>query len=249
MKNGVFVEKLDNVARFLEGTRALEARGAREANWLLVEGEPGFGKSATLGWYAMKKKAAFIRAKAGWTPHWMLSDLADVLGVDGKARSTEKLFNVVMPELMVQAAQHGLFLIVDEIDHAARDSRVLETLRDLTDASELPLIAGGMKGAQPMMRRYKQISSRLADVVTFQPSTAADVKLICGELAEVRIADDLAEEVQKRTGGRLREVKTAIGRIEHAFRRERGVVSLKDWQGQKRSSPFVPNAVQAVANA
>jgi hypothetical protein len=234
MRNGIFVEGLSNVARFLDGTRALDARGAPEACWQLLQGDPGYGKSGTLTWYANKKKAAFLRAKADWTPHWMLSDLADVLNVQ-KRHSTEGLFNVVMPELMVRHAESGLFLIVDEINHAARNIRVLETLRDLTDAAEMPLIAGGTRDALPMMSRFKQLTSRIADVVTFHPATVADVKAICAELSEVKVADDLAAEVQKCTGGRLREVKTAIGRIEHAFRRERGVVKLEDWKASKRA--------------
>lgn len=233
MKSGIFVEGLSNVSRFLDGTRAVANRGAREASWLLVEGMPGLGKTGTLTWYGLKQNAAFIRAKAGWTPHWLLTDLADVLRVNSRIRSTEELFKAVMPELMIRANQDGLVLIVDEIDHAAKDAKVLETLRDLTDASELPLIAVGMKGAQPLLRRFPQISSRLADVVTFQPATVADVKLICAELSEVSIADDLAEEIQQRTGGLLREVKTAIGRIEHKFRRERGKITLAMWTATK----------------
>jgi hypothetical protein len=85
------------------------------------------------------------------------------------------------------------------------------------------------------MRRFKQISSRLADVVTFLPATVDDVKQVCAKLSDINVADDLAEEVQKRTGGRLRDVKTALGRIEHQFRRERGVVKLSDWQATRKA--------------
>lgn len=257
MKNGIFVEKLSNVARFLEGVRTVNARGAREANWLLIEGEPGYGKTNTLSWYSERTtnhKSALIRCKSSYTVHWLYKDIADVLGVESKARSCEDLYSVVLPELMIRANQDNMILIVDEIDHAAKKPDVLEALRDLTDVAECPLIAGGMLGVQPLFRRYKQISSRLADVVTFKPSTVEDVRAVCDALASVRIADDLATEVQKRTGGRLREVKTAIGRIEAYFKRShehsKDAVTLDDWRGTKKN--LLPNltalASQGVSN-
>lgn len=253
MKSGHFVEKLSNVARFLDLTRTIDARGAREAGWGLVKGEAGFGKTNTLTWYAMKKRAAFVRAKAGWTPHWALTDIADVLGVS-HAQSTEKLFNAIMPELMARAARDGLILMVDEADHAARDVRVLETLRDLTDAAEMPMIIGGMKDIERTLRRYSQVASRIADVCTFGPATAADVEAICRELAVVEIADDLAAEIQHRTGGRLREVKNAIARVEAKMKASRGgAITLARWidagnpplTNDDRRGSFAPRLVEA----
>ncbi|HEY2070684.1 MAG TPA: ATP-binding protein [Rhizomicrobium sp.] len=227
MKNR-FVEGLSNVTRFLSGTRAVEARGSREAAWHLVTGEPGLGKSGTLTWYALQHRALFIRAKAGWTPHWALTDLADVLGVS-HARSTERLFNTVMPALMEQCNAGNLQLIIDEIDHAARDVRVLETLRDLTDHAEIPLIAGGMSGAQRMMKRFPQIYSRIAEVTTFAPASIADVRVACSELSDVKIGEDLVVEIQRRTNGRLRGVKNAIARVEHLMKKERCAITLEMW--------------------
>ena len=137
MKTGVFVEGLSNVQRFLNATRALDARGAGEACWMLAEGEPGFGKTNTLIWYAAKRTPAFLRAKRDWTPNWMLRDFAAVLKIAPVAR-TEALFNAVVSELM----QHSHTIIVDEGDHAAASVRVLETLRDITDTAETPLTPG-----------------------------------------------------------------------------------------------------------
>jgi len=240
MKTGIFVEGLSNVTRFMDATRTVERRGAREASWMLAEGEPGYGKTRTLQWYAVPRTPVFLRAKAGWTPHWLLTDLAAVLNVT-PARSTEKLFNAVLPELLVRQCA----LVVDEIDHAARDVRVLETLRDLTDAAEIPLIAGGMKGARGLMKRFPQIYSRVADIVTFGPASVSDVGAICATLSEVKIAGDLAAEVQKRTAGRLREVMNAIARIEAFGRKARGEVTLEMWGNRPLVNDDRPRLVHA----
>lgn len=224
MKTGLFVEGLTNVKRFLDATRVLDARGAPEACWLLAEGEPGFGKTKTLMWYAMHHSPVFVRAKRDWSPNWMLHDIAHALAIK-PAHSKEGTFNAVLGELM----QRQCPLVIDEIDHAAASQRVLETLRDLTDMSETPLIAGGMKGARGMMKAYKQVYSRVAEIVTFAPATVEDVKTLAATLTEAQIGDDMAAEVQKRTGGRLREVMNAIARVEVFARKHRGVVTLADY--------------------
>ncbi|MGA7673511.1 MAG: ATP-binding protein [Rhizomicrobium sp.] len=245
MRNGIFVEGLSNVERMLAGIRTLASRGAPEASWLLNEGDPGYGKSKSLQWYAMRERSIFVRAKADWTPNWMLRDIADALGVQ-PSRRTETLFNSVLAELM----QRQCAIIVDEIDHAARSIRVLETLRDLTDASEVPLIAGGMKGALAMLRRYQQIRSRIADVVTFGPASEADVKAICKELTDVQIADDLVAEICKRTGGRLRDVMNAIARIEARMKNSRSPVTIESWGGKPLTNEdrVRPQLVKVAAN-
>ncbi len=114
---------------------------------MLVEGDPGYGKSNLLMRHAIRNRdarIAMVRAKADWTPKWALTDLADALNVQ-RARSTQALEDAIIADLMEKQSRPGFCVIVDEIDHAARNVRVLETLRDLTDTAECVLIAGGMK--------------------------------------------------------------------------------------------------------
>ncbi len=224
MRTGVFVEGLSNEQKFHAGLRAIMDRGAPEACWMLCEGEPGFGKTRLLHRFAVQKECAFVRAKADWTPNWMLRDLADVLGAP-LAHSTEALFRNVLAELM----QRQCTVMIDEFDHAARSIRVTETLRDLTDAAETPLIAGAMKGCFAKLKRYQQIRSRVGEVVVFTPASAADIKAICKALIAVEIADDLIERIARETGGRLRDVMNAIARIEARMKNARGAVTAEMW--------------------
>ena len=57
MKTGHFVEGLSNEARFLTALKDIDRRGAPEANWLLVEGDPGYGKSNLLMRHAIRNRA------------------------------------------------------------------------------------------------------------------------------------------------------------------------------------------------
>jgi len=228
MKTGHFVEGLSNVQRFLAGQRTTEQRGAREANWHLVKGEPGYGKSRTLMWWGAKRTLAVLRAKADWTPAWLLRDLCQALGLQQSYRANV-MFESVCNELMTRGCPP---IVIDEIDHAARSFRVIETLRDITDTSECILVAGGMKDAEAMMKRYPQIYSRIAKVTSFGPATAADVSQICEQLCDVELAPDLADEITRRTQGRVRLVMNAIARVELFSKGTRGKVGLADLKGK-----------------
>lgn len=211
-----FVEGLSNETRFLSALTDVERRGAPEASWMLVEGDPGYGKSNLLMRHAIRNREAripMVRAKADWTPKWALTDIADALNVQ-RYRSTEALEGAIIADLMEKQAKKGFCIVVDEIDHAARNIRVLETLRDLTDMSECILIAGGMKGVSSRLKAHRQIHSRIDQFVEFMPATVKDVRLMCNALSEVAIADDLVAEIQRRTQGRLRLVMGAIARVE-----------------------------------
>lgn len=225
MKVGHFVEGLSNEVRFLSAVRQVENRGAREASWLLVKGDPGYGKSKTLARYGLRTHSMIVRAKADWTPAWMLKDIAAALGLQQSHR-VNVLFEAICAELMTRGCPH---LIIDEIDHAAGSRRVLETLRDITDTTECILIAGGMKGSEGALKRYTQIYSRVADIVAFNAASTDDVRRMCDTLSDVKIADDLVEHIQRATLGRLRLVMNALARVEAAGRKNRNGISLADW--------------------
>lgn len=231
MKTGYFVEGLSNEIAFHAGIRAVENRGAPEACWLLVEGEPGYGKTKTLSRYALHNGCIFVRAKAEWTANWALRDLCSALDIAPAAR-TMTMLDTVSARVMERRPT----IVIDEINHAARKIEVLESLRDITDASETVLIAGGMKGCYAAFNRYQQIRSRVTEVVNFGPATVDDVRKICLELSAVPMADSLVEKIHLKTGGRLRDIRTAIAAIEAAMRSVRAPVTADQW-GER---PFLP---------
>jgi hypothetical protein len=223
----VSVEGLSNEMRALAAIQAVERRGAIEANWVLVEGDYGFGKSHWMLQHAIRTDSAFIRAKAEWTPKWALTDLGDKLGVEPQF-TTQRQFDAVSRALMQCQARKGFCLMVDEINHCAHNRRVIETLRDLTDSAELIVVAGGNKGIAVQMRKHGAICGRIDQHVAFLPATLDDVKLICkARIPDVKLADAAVEELHRRTGGSLRLLMGAIARVEaHARRNRIAAVSL-----------------------
>lgn len=212
MRSG-FVETA-NVQAFLAGVTAVEDRGAPEAGMLLVTGGAGFGKTRTVQWWAAKSDALFIRATAGMSVTWLLSELARDLGL-APANSREAGFRQIVGAL----ARVPRPMVVDECEHTLHDGRVIETLRDITDTTEVSLVLVGMDQVQRRIARREQISSRISRVVTFEAATVDDVRRCCDQLCEVEVADDLVAEIHRQTGGRLREVLNAIATVERQARR------------------------------
>ena len=218
---------VSNVDRFLAGRDKVARRGAPEASWHLVMGEPGFGKTKTLTWHRLQTTSVLLRAKSGWTLNWALRDLVGELGLQPE-RSREKLYEQAVTACAMQQRD----IIVDEIEHALRHSEIIEAFRDLSDEVEVPIIIGGMKGVDKRLKRYPQIYSRIASVTEFQKCSIDDVRLCCTELCEIEIADDLAALIHNHTGGRLREVLNYIAEAERIGKRSGKTVSAADLGGK-----------------
>lgn len=239
MRN-LFVQT-SNVKRFLAAMSVVEQRGAPEAGFMLVEGDAGTGKSATGQWWAVHNDAVLVRVKAAATPHWLLTDIVRGLGENAPARSCENLF--------LQAFEHLIRdrrpLVIDEVENAVRDMKVIETIRDLGDLAEVPVILIGREWVKSRLRRERQIWTRISAVAPFGPATEADVALCVKQLCEVPVADAVVAEIHRQSEGHIREVVKAIANTERCGRRAGGTVTLdklkghalcQDWQRTGRKA-------------
>ena len=234
--------KTSNVSRFLAGITILEERGAGEAGMLLVKSEPGYGKTRTTKWWTVQEGAAYVRATASMTPNWLLREIARELSLAPEA-SNERLMGQVVGFL----SRNPRPLVVDEVEHTMHDRIVLETVRDISDLTEIPVVLVGMEKAELKIKRYAQISSRIAHVVTFLPASIEDVKICCDTLCEVEVAEDLAAEIHRQTGGRVREILNALALVERHGKRNNGAaVKLADMAGQELTRDWQNNRPRLV---
>lgn len=222
--------RTSNVLKFLAGFTALETRGAVESCFMLVSGKAGLGKTSTVKWWALSPDvdAIYIRATAGITPHWILAEIVREL-----KQVPDRRMEYVFSQTLKHVALAGRPIIIDEGEHCLADPRVLETVRDISDLTETPVILVGYDKINSKLASYEQLSSRISAVVEFKPLTPDDVKKCCTELAEVAIADDLVHDIHRQSGGRTRVVLDAIANIErHANRNKLITVTLADMKGQ-----------------
>ncbi|SON55778.1 hypothetical protein HDIA_2237 [Hartmannibacter diazotrophicus] len=232
-KDFVFVSNTQN---FFDGVDRVEKRGAAEKILMVVDGQPGHGKTTTAEWYAAEHGLPFIRAKAEWTPHWMLQELLETLELVPE-RGFPKMYKqatVTLGARMSYARDNGhpFALIVDEVDHMVRSSKQLETLRDIGELIEMPIILIGMSKLWDGLNRLPQIRSRASAHVTFMPLSKDDTRSIVGKRCECEVADDLIDVLDAAAKGYPREVMDGIQAIERVGKRLGRPVTVSDMAGE-----------------
>ena len=111
----VFV-KTSNYELFQSAIRGLDTRGAQEAGWLLVAGDPARGKSTIVDEWAAKNDAIYLRAKEQWTPSFFIDDLSEKLRVDASGKAKARFQRVV-----ARIGHERLPIVIDEVQHTLRD--------------------------------------------------------------------------------------------------------------------------------
>ncbi|MBB4302319.1 hypothetical protein GGD81_001346 [Rhodobium orientis] len=234
MKN-TFV-RLSNTTAFLAGFEILERRGASENCFMVVDGAPGYGKTSTAQWFAIENDLPFVRAKREWRPIWMLRELLETVQTV-PAHSYAKIFGQVIEALgkraAIAAAERRPFaIIVDEADHVVGSAALMETLRDISDMIEVPVLLIGMGRIKSGIKRFPQIASRAEAHVEFRPLTFDDTRRLVEVRGEVAVDEGLLKLLHDSAEGFAREVLTGLAAIERVGKRLDRAVTVDDMDGQ-----------------
>lgn len=237
MKNTIV--ETSNVKNFLGALTALDRRGAVEACMVVVDGEPGLGKTTTLSRWVAQTGSVYVRAQVGWDYGWFINTLLREMSIH-PPRSKEERYERLLKELSERAARADFEgktfgLVIDECDLVSTRPAIMEAIRGISDIQFLPTILVGMGKLRENLRRFPQIESRAPRKVRFLPATLEDTASIIAARCEVPVASDLVEFVWKVSRGFNREILEAIAHIERfGFRIEPGPdgVTLKDMAGQ-----------------
>lgn len=200
--------KTRNVRNFIGLVEALKNKPKNIPKMGLIYGEPGLGKSQTALWLACKYDGIYIRASNLMTSRWLVEEI--VREMDELPRYlTSDNFNVVISKLI----QKPKIIFVDEIDYLMNNYKSVETLRDIHDKTDCPIIFVGMGLALRKLERYKHLYDRFSEIVKFETFGVNDIAQIINQLAEIQFTPDSIEYIHKKYN-RFRQIVQLINQME-----------------------------------
>ncbi len=185
----VFAET-SNVKNFLSTITRLQQRQDGIPGMALIYGEPGLGKTRTALWWCAQNEDVFVRTKKLMSGRWLLEEIVAGLGEQPEYRVSE-LFRQC--ERLLLEKPRTIF--IDEVDYLCYDARIIETLRDIHDMTDAPIVFIGMGMADKKLMRYKHLYYRFSEIIKFQELTEVDVKTITEQMCEVELTHDAIQYI------------------------------------------------------
>jgi len=201
--------RTQNVKNFINLMNNLQNRSEGVPGMALVYGEPGLGKTQAVLWWATQNDAVFIRSTNLMTGRWLLEELVEELGEVPYYKSSD-----LFKQCIRQLKEEPRVIIVDEIDYLTGDAQVIETLRDIHDKTNIPVVLVGMSMADKKLMRYRHLYDRISEKLKFEPFSEKDVKVIVEQLCEVEMTECAVKFIYNRTN-RFRQIVKMINKAEY----------------------------------
>ena len=100
----------------------------------------------------------------------------------------------------------------------------VETLRDIHDKTDCPIIFVGMGLALRKLERYKHLYDRFSEIVKFETFEIEDLSQIFSQLSEIPFTPDSIEYIHKKYN-RFRQIVQLISKLE-SFAKENGLIEI-----------------------
>ncbi len=207
----IFV-KTQNVKNFVSLMNSLRNKPEGVCKMALVYGDPGLGKSRTSLWWAVNNDAVYVRGANMMSCKWLLQELVDELGEVPFYRTSD-----LFKQCINQLKENPRTIIVDEIDYLLNDTRAIETLRDLHDRTDIPIVFVGMGQADKKLMRYRHLYDRISHRLFFESFSYRDVLSIVNQLSEIEMTECAVKHIFCQAN-RLRQIIMYIDMAENICR-------------------------------
>ncbi|WP_299072791.1 AAA family ATPase [uncultured Paraglaciecola sp.] len=176
----------------------------------MFSGKAGLGKTTAGAWLFCQADGILVRCLKADTLGTFLERLANDLGLDKRQRQAD-MIDYIVKEL----ALAGKPLFIDEADYLAEKFNVLETIRDIYDLANIPIILIGYAELPRKLKRLPQLDSRISQHVEFEPADFEDTQIMATQLLEnCSLEDDLIQKVLDESKGNFRRITVALSHIE-----------------------------------
>ena len=210
MKTNQMVET-ENVKRALRYVKSLLDRPVTEmVGMMLIYGKPGLGKTRFGERLAYNNGFIYMRLEASMTNKDFLKKLLHHLYYRfhiEEGGTSRKNTNKLLDEVKAILNEYpNTVMVVDEIDYAFRNKKLLGTIRDIVDETTGVIILIGMQNARDeLLKANEHFFDRCGYIMKFTNNSQKDIKKICNGISDVNIPDKAIERIYKNTKGNARK--------------------------------------------
>ncbi len=205
--NDVFATT-QNVRRFMAGVEVLKRPVKGRIGIMVAYGPYGSGKSELGEWYNAKHGVPYVRAMDGGTRRTLLANIVNALEEVPKYRAAD-IFEQALNILDEQSKP----IIIDEADYLV-DSGIIETVRDLSDMTNAPIILIGMENFDRKLKAYPHFCDRVTVTVRFELFDQKGIANYAAQVCDVELTEDAYDFIHIHGKGRLRMTTTWLERCE-----------------------------------
>ncbi|UTW12959.1 AAA family ATPase [Marinobacterium rhizophilum] len=196
----------------------------------LIHGPTGFGKTTSVAYLFNQVNGVLVRARANDTSSSLLGRIVSELGAQPMSRNAR-----MVDYIIEQMSMYERPLFIDEADYLMGDIKLLESIRDLYDATEVPVVLIGMDQIAKRISSRKQFFNRISEWVEFRPADLDDVIVMadCMLAGGIRAEAELLEQLRQAACGEMRRITIGLAQIEKLARaNDLDVVTLEHWGDQ-----------------
>jgi DNA transposition AAA+ family ATPase len=143
------------------------------------------------------------------TGRWLLEELVKELDEIPRYLTSDN-FNLVVKKLKAEPK----IIFIDEIDYLMNNYKTIETLRDIHDETDCPIIFIGMGLAHRKLERYKHLYDRFSEILKFGIFGVNDLKQIFDQLSEIKVDTNSIEYIYPKYN-RFRQIVQLINQLEN----------------------------------
>lgn len=199
----------------------------------LIYGHPGLGKTTFAMRTAVVKNYIYIRMDSYMTPKTFAIMLAKAIHRHlghGDVPVSGHSHNVFRQIVAMLIENPDIVIMIDEIDYAFQNRRILGAIRDIVDQTLAAVILIGMQNAKDKLYQIdRHYFDRCNVFVEFKNPTKQDIALFLATVMEVEFSEGVADYVYKQNNGTLRDTVKLVSMME-TVAKSKGLkkIELKD---------------------
>ena len=188
----------------------------------LFYGKPGLGKTRWMTKTAMENGFIYLRLEVNITTKDFLRELLT------------RLLHKTMPYYQVKGTQNEIYnqildilqrdqnitILIDEIDYAFNNDKILESIRDMADQSLATFVLAGMESSREgLLKHSPHFFSRTCATHLFRELSFEDTEMVVREICEVKICSGIIKFIYTKSNGSMRIINKYIDAIEKIARK------------------------------